>query len=540
VIRTILAASFTWFVAGCALTESKAPRAKPKPEIVLGTPAEFAVPSKPMPLANPIVQTAFQQPVEREVLPPPRQSANLEVLPAPSIRGGTASIGGPLGLLEILDATEQHYPLLRAIEQERAIAGGRLVSAMGVFDFQLNSAADGQGPGTYPNFRSSAGFLQNLPVGGIGVFGGYRNGYGDFPSYNLGQKTADGGEFRAGFIAPLLKDRSIDRPRATIQQAQIDVQLAEPVIERQRLDFQRAAALTYWNWVSSGKRLQLVEGLLDLAVDRDDQLKKRVEIGPTANIERIDNQQNIAMRSAALVQAQRAFQQAAIDLSLFHRNESGQPLLNSIERLPPFPDVVPADAASFDSDLAYAFEQRPEPRRLRLQREKAAVELALASNQTLPTLNAALMGSQDVGPGKSTLSGPNGLDRSGLNAGLTFQLPLQRREARGRMALAQSQMIQIEQQLRFAEDIVRADVQDAYSALDRAFEFHKQADKRVELARTVARAEREQLKLGRSDILRVTLREQAAFDAEIIEINAMQEYFRAKAQYRAAIGAGGR
>ena len=41
-----------------------------------------------------------------------------------------------------------------------------------------------------------------------------------------------------------------------------------------------------------------------VAVERDDQLKARVEIGPAANIERIDNQQNIALRNAVLVQAQ--------------------------------------------------------------------------------------------------------------------------------------------------------------------------------------------------------------------------------------------
>ncbi|MBM3982940.1 MAG: hypothetical protein FJ304_22245, partial [Planctomycetes bacterium] len=42
---------------------------------------------------------------------------------------------------------------------------------------------------------------------------------GDFPTYNLGAKTAEGGEFRAGASVPLLRDRAIDRPRANLQQA---------------------------------------------------------------------------------------------------------------------------------------------------------------------------------------------------------------------------------------------------------------------------------------------------------------------------------
>ena len=227
----------------------------------------------------------------------------------PPVSGSPPSVGGPLALDEVLFSVERNYPLLRAIEQERSIAGGRLVSTMGAFDLNLNAGADGQGT-TYDNFRSGVGVSQGLPVGGLGVFAGYRNGYGDFPTYNLGQKTADGGEFRAGVSIPLLRDRAIDRPRAAVQQARLDVALAEPVIERQRLDFQRAASRTYWNWVAAGQRLKVVESLVKLAVERDDQLKARVEAGPAANIERIDNQQNIALRNGVLVQAQRGFQVA--------------------------------------------------------------------------------------------------------------------------------------------------------------------------------------------------------------------------------------
>jgi outer membrane protein TolC len=144
-----------------------------------------------------------------------------------------------------------------------------------------------------------------------------------------------------------------------------------------------------------------------------------------------------------------------------------------------------------------------------------------------------------VGSGTSSLSGPSGLDRTTLNAGVAMQLPLQRRDARGREIVAGAQLAQAEAQLRQAEDVVRAEVQDAVSVLDRAYEFHRQARQRVELARLVARAEREQLRLGRSDVLRVTLREQAAFDAEVVEVGARQDYFRAVAEFRAALGLGG-
>lgn len=480
-------------------------------------------------------------PPPRSVNPEPKQGSDPPPAPKtlPSVTGSRASVGGPLTLDEVLVSVERHYPLLRAIEMERAIAGGRLVSSMGAFDLNLTAGAEGQGT-TYDNFRSGLGVSQAFPVGGVGAFAGYRNGYGDFTTYNLGQKTADGGEVRAGISFPLLRDRNIDRPRANVQQARLDVAIAEPVIERQRLDFQRAAARTYWNWLAAGQRLKVVESLVALAVDRDEQLKKQVAEGRVANIERIDNQQNIALRNGVLVSAQRGFQQAIIDLSLFLRDETARPTLAGPDRLPGFPEVRPIDLNSFDDSLRMAFDLRPEPRRLRLLREKAEVELRFATNQALPAVNAVVGASQDMGYGKSTLSGPNGLDRTTVGAAVAFQLPVQLRDARGRVMTAQAQLAQINQQLRQAEDVVRAEVQDAFSALERAFEFYQQAKKRVELARTVALAEREQLRLGRSDVLRVTLREQAAFDAEIIEIGAQQDYFRALAEFRAALGIGGK
>ena len=317
-------------------------------------------------------------------------------------------------------------------------------------------------------------------------------------------------------------------------QAQIDVSLAEPMILRSRLDYMRAAARSYWNWSGSGERRRAADYLVDLAVERDVEIGLRVDRGAVANIERIDNQQNIALRQAVVVQADRSVQQATIDLSLFYRDPTGKPLLAGRRRMQPLPEPIAPTPMLFEQSLARALAARPEFQRLALQREKLLVERRFAENQTLPGLDAQVAGNQDAGFGTSSLSGPFGLDRQVLTAALVFQMPAQRRDARGRVAAAQSQIVQIDRQLQFAEDQIRAEIQDTYSALERAYEFHKQAAQRLDLAQVVARAEREQLRLGRSDVLRVTLREQAKFDAEIYEIGARQEFWRSESDLRAA------
>jgi outer membrane protein TolC len=440
----------------------------------------------------------------------------------------------PLTLAEVLTSVLMHYPLLQAVERERGIAAGRYTSAMGAFDTNINMAGNALAPGTYENYRSDFGLSQQFMTGGMSAFGGFRTGFGDFPTYNLAQKTANAGEWRGGLNIPFARNRDIDRFRATRAQAELDIALAEPVIERSRLDYMRAAARSYWAWQGSGERYSASELILEYAVDRDEQIELKVRSGILANIERIDNQQNIALRNGLVVQADRAVQQAAIDLSLYHRDESGRPLIARRPRMRPLPQPVKPAVELYQQALSRALGARPEFQRLSIQREKLVVERKLAANQTLPGIDGQLLGNQDAGYGKSPLSGPEGLDRQVLQASLIFQMPAQLRDARGKLQTVDSQLMQIDRQLEWAQNQIQAEVQDAFSMLERAFEFHRQALQRLDLARLVADAEREQLRLGRSDILRVTIREQAKFEAELLEISARQEFWRAESELRAA------
>jgi outer membrane protein TolC len=495
----------------------------------------------------PLELKASEPAVGPELLPPPAAQPAADGVPAladiaPSKPSLSPQIQGlsiddrpePLTLQDVLRSVLVSYPLLQAVERERGIAAGKLTTAMGAFDTKVNMAGQSLAPGTYENYRSDFGFSQQFMTGGISAFGGFRTGFGEFPTYNLGQKTADAGEWRGGLNIPLARDREIDRARATRAQAALDVSLAEPMIERSRLDYMKSAARTYWNWMGSGERYAATERLLDLATERDKQLALKVSGGIVANIERVDNQQNIALRNGLIVQADRAVQQSSIELSLYHRDEGGQPLLARRSRMRPVPAPVEPTIEVYEQSLARASAARPEFQRLSLQREKLLVERKLAVNQTLPGIDGQIMGNQDAGFGKSPLSGPNGLDRQVLQAGLVFQMPVQRRDAFGKMQTLDAQLTQVNRQLSYAEDQVRAEVQDAFSLLERAYEFHEQSKHRLELARLVALAEREQLRLGRSDVLRVTLREQAKFEAEVAEINARQEYWRAESDLRAA------
>jgi outer membrane protein TolC len=457
------------------------------------------------------------------VLPPPR--------PVP------AADQPKLTLDDVLLSVAAFYPLVRAAEQEREIASGQQLAAQSAFDTNLFGSGYDQS-GTYESQRLDSGLFQPTPYLGASLFAGYRlSSPGDFPTYYLQRKTAEGGEFRAGVVVPLLRDRAFDKRRAQVQQGTITRALAEPTVHGQRLEIARNAARAYWSWTAAGHRLRIARRILDIALVRDGQLAELIKQGRLAPIERTDNERSIADRRARLHVAERAFQQTAILLSLYLRDAQGAPRIPECELVPWFPEppAFPCDD-QLDADLEIALRNRPELRRLILLRERAQVDLRLAENQTLPGVAVSLTGAQDMGYGKSSLSGPNGLDRRNYEAALLVDVPLQRREARGRAQSARATLAQLLAQEQFARDRIRADLQDAVSAMRQAAQVRGRAVEGIRLNEEMEKAEVAKFRQGQSNLLFVTIREMMTAEAQALEVDALADVHRAYADYVAALG----
>lgn len=98
-------------------------------------------------------------------------------------------------------------------------------------------------------------------------------------------------------------------------------------------------------------------------------------------------------------------------------------------------------------------------------------------------------------------------------------------------------MARLENDRLFSRDRITADVKDSHSALAAAHQALEMTRKNVELAGLLEDAENERLKQGATDLLALQIREQASFDARVLEVDAQAELFRAYANYRAAIAA---
>jgi len=471
----------------------------------------------------------------RSSTPPGRVGCCLIVLGLLLGGGRTLAADAPpaLHVDEVVRAVTDEYPPLLAALIERDIRDGRLRGSLGAFDLEAFIKVYGSPAGYYRFGTLDTGFEQFTGVWGSTIFGGYRLTWGEILPQYYWNRTEEGGEPSIGVKVPLLRNGQIDKRRAAILKAELDRDQADPFIRRQQLDFVRAGTIAYFNWLAAGQRLRYADELLRVARERGEALQTQHGRGLVPKIVLTDNQRLVVSRELSVTKARRSLEAAALLLSLFVRDDAGNPIVVGRDRLPDdFPPVTPPPGGDLDDDVTLALARRPELERMRLERKKVDVDLQLAQNQMLPQLDVATAASQDVG-GKRYFD----LVPFELKTGIELRMPIQRREAQGQVMEAQGRLAQIDNDLRFAQDRIATEVRDAHSALSAAWEQIDLVRLNVTLARELESAEQERFRLGASDLLAVQIREQAAFDAEVVAADAFLEYFKARADFDAALNA---
>ena len=487
-----------------------------------GSPIPFAVPG----LSRP------GQDVRNPDLPLPLPET---FLTSPDASPVPRPVGGPLRLEEVLYGAERTEPRYLTAQLDRAVTGGDLLSAEGAFDLNVNADSRNYPLGYYNRSVHDIFLEQPLQTMGAKVFAGYRNGYGRYPTYYQYLQTRGGGAFVAGLELPLFKNRAIDAKRAKLRQAEIERQKAEPTVLKARVDLFKNASKAYWMWVAAGQTMFLYQELSRLAATRAQGLERQIQAGVGRPIDQVDFQRVVLFRRQQSVAAERRFQQATIELALFLRDTSGFPLLAEAPRVPSeFPVVVAPERATLDDDVQVALRLRPEIYSLRLLASKTDVERSLAQNQLLPQLNLYIYTESNFGPRAVDL----GKDFRPLiaEASLMFDVPLQRRFAKGRIIAADATLRQIAEQARFLKDRIRADVQDAHTGAVAAQDLLAIYQESEALAIRLERAEAVLLEEGASNLLLVNAREQASYDARVARVDAEGKLLSSLVDYRAALG----
>jgi outer membrane protein TolC len=436
-----------------------------------------------------------------------------------------------LSLQQVIDSVYRSYPMLQAALLTRNIAAGQQTGALGAFDTKLKGASENGPIGFYETYRQSVGVVKPTYWGGE-VFGGYRIGRGEMQPWYGERVTDDGGEFKAGIQLPLARNRTIDDRRAELWKAGLERQLAEPDIQAQLIDFVRSGSYAWWDWVAAGEYHRIATHILELAEDRTERVRSQVDAGFTDPPELTDNLRLVAIRQAKVADTRRKLQQTAAKLSIYLRDASGRPVVPGESQLPRFPALSEEPIQDLSVGVESALARRPELKLLDLVRRQVQIDYSNASNYMQPELNAVLWGSQDVGAPASRKGDKSDLE---AEASLLLDVPVERRKARGKMSETQAKLSQLTAKRRLTVDKITVDVQVAHAALVSAREQVQETAEAMKLAEDLAERERQNEEAGLSDMLKVALREQYAVESAEKNVDALQLYFQAMADFRAAV-----
>lgn len=446
-----------------------------------------------------------------------------------------------ISLQSVTESVRNHFPLIMQAIAERRIASGQALSASGAFDHKLEAFTESQPLDFYENYRHSIGVKRDTTWGGQ-TFAGYRIGRGVFEPWYLERETNKGGEFKAGFLAPVIRDRDIDSNRSELWQAQLERSRVEPEILAQVIRYVRDGSVAYWQWVGAGANEQIAIDLLELAEERTEALEAQVEAQEKAPIDLVDNRRIIVSREAKLIDAQRKLQQATVKLSLFYRTYGGDPVLvdpNSFRNGFYSQTLQSNDVANLildPDDINLALARRPELTELQIVSQQLRVALRQANNETLPDVDAGVFVKQDVGEPTSAKRDKSEFE---LEALMTVSVPIERRKAYGKIRSLQGKLAQVRAKNRFTADKISAEVQIARAAIEAAHQRVIRATESYELAQQMQEAEQQRFELGQSTLFNLNIREKQAAEAASEKVAALLEYHIARADYGAALGLDG-
>ena len=449
-----------------------------------------------------------------------------------------------LTLPEVLQSVLVHYPLMTTAKLDVEKTRADLFAKQGRFDPVLKAAFKDTLVGYYRNTFLDIGIEQPTPFWGARIFGGYRSGQGNFPLYDGRYSTFTGGEFRVGIDLPLLKNGLIDERRAQIGLAKADTVLSQAGLQASQADYEKQATHRYWEWVAAGRKVSIATDLLKIAQTRNKALHQRVQHGDASPFEQMDNQRAVVQRESNLLSSERSLLSAALELSLYLRDSDGQPILVEKERLPgSFPEIeasfpIIADFSHSADQIESLVDGNPKIRKYELKLGQIQIEYQLAKNQILPKLDFYVHSSRDTGQAPiPTLSTaffiPNYIYE--VKAGISFEMPLFLRSARGKLESTHLQIEKLQLEKDLAQDQLKNQIENALQSIHVAKSRVGLAQQEIELAKKLESGERVRFEHGDSNLFVVNLREQATVDAEIREVEAWVDFYRAQADYRAAI-----
>ncbi|MEQ1794490.1 MAG: TolC family protein [Nitrospira sp.] len=438
----------------------------------------------------------------------------------------------PLSVDEIHAWIDRSHPLLKGAGTEKVMARGRMLKALGAFEPVLINDTEIERFVSKDKFGTqSVGFNDTLiearnPMG-FRYSAGVRQAIGDAKIPDLSFGNGNQQVLLGGFF-PLLKGLMVNPENAELQRSELADPRADIRIAQTRQDLFLAAATQFWDWVAAVRYVEVQRKALKVAEDRFKQVEGRAKAGAVAPLDVVEANQEVQRRREVSIAAQRQVEQEQFKLSMFLW-ENNVPSLPALDRVPDFPaQMLSPTPDTVKAHKIQAKAERPEIREIGIEAKMNDIDLELAKNNLLPSLDA------EAAPARAPEKFVLGL---GYRFGLELKIPILQRRSRGEVLEAQGKADRFVMVQKFREQQVVVDVDNALSAIERAKERMEAAVQSLRLAKTLEEGERFRFGLGATSVLFVNLRERNSVDSEAQVIRAKADYQKAQALYQWAIGA---
>lgn len=418
-----------------------------------------------------------------------------------------------LALSDVLSSATQHHPSIGEALALRDAAENKLLSSQGAFDPVVKLKSRYYGSGYYEGTNSTSSLLSiPLETASTDLFIGGRTGHGDFPIYEDEYDTLDIGELGAGLRLALLRDRAIDNRRTAIALNTLEVQQQKSKADLTKLLVLEEAAIAYWDWTITRATQSVFYDLLKVSEKRQDQFEEQVRLGQLAAIEALDNSRAILNRRQKLLEQKQKTVKSWQKLSLFYRNPDGAPKTISAIRPRNLPAIKSPDP-NIINKVEQQLSNRPDVLALQNEVDQLRKELALAENSFLPTLDLETSITKDYGEGEPSREGTE------WKSMLIFEVPIQRREARGKIREIESKIRAKQEQIRLLKDEIRTLATAITNVVDRSHQRYLILQREVDLSEQLEIAELEKFKAGASNLMLVAIREIATANvrADLLE-----------------------
>jgi outer membrane protein len=360
------------------------------------------------------------------------------------------------------------------------------------------------------------------------------------------------------FSQPLLRNRQIDANRHAIKVQKKHLEQTDSDFRQRTITIISQVQAAYWDLVFALRNQQ--NQLDSLNVSRENMRNIEIQIGAGAKapLDRAQVQTDIATREANLFIATQSVSVA--------ENSLKQLLLRDPSSAQWSAQITPTDSPAFDLSpidlnvsLDEARKNRPELKRLNLQKEITGIDIQYFKNQTKPQVDltgtiatTGLAGAPCVpnpadptnrctppptslvgGFGKD-LSNLSGLNTYNVTVGATISFPIHNTAAEANLAGARIQEQQLQASYRSQDQAVVMDVRNAAQSVDTAQKRMVASRQARESAEQQLAGEQKLYEVGRSTTFLLLQRQNELTAARTTELQAQTDYNKALADLQRA------